>query len=124
MTRRGVLIAALHSALSPALNMYGRIQHWWEVRVRRRWDLANFFARSGEGDRRCSLRFFALYERLEAIDVDPSRREELQRDLASIRSRAERYSKYAAHYSGLAASYRRAAFRPWREAPRITRPEA
>jgi hypothetical protein len=117
MTRRTVFLAAVFSALSATITKPVRIKGWWTVRIKRRWEMAAHFGRSAESRKRSVVRWTELYERLERVEVDPGRREELRRDMAQIRLMAEQDAKRVEQYTRLAAIYRRAAFRPWQDLP-------
>lgn len=117
MTRRSLIMSAALFVLSAAIAKWSSIESWWTVRVRRRWELATHFRRSARSQERFVAKCTELYKQLEQIEVDPSRSEELRRDLDNLRLMAERDVKRAEHYTRLAALYRRATFRPWQELP-------
>src|SRR2546429_44399 len=90
MTRRAVIMAAVFSILSAVIAGLGKSNHKWALRARRRWESAVYRARSAERRKHFARRSAELCEWLEKVDVEPSRREELRRDIARTRSWAER----------------------------------
>jgi hypothetical protein len=122
MTRRLFLMVSSPFALPTSFTGPRGIGASWASRAFRRWELAAHFERSAEFRKRSVRRWTELYQRLGEIDIEPDRREELDRDMAEIRAMADRDTELIEHYTRLAALFRRAARRPRQEIPR--RPES